>query len=194
MSWQVTWRGRLSRPERWLLVAAGGLVLTALVLPIWRFHLWAPQYPEGLKLDIFARTLGGPVQNINILNHYVGMKPLDPATFPEFRWLSPVLASLGGLLVAAGLAGRRELGWLAWLALLGFDAYMLFDLETWLYRWGHDLSPMAPIRFAPFTPPLLGYKQIANFAVFSYPSWGGAGVVLATLLGLYAASLTVRRT
>ncbi len=54
-----------------------------------------------------------------------------------------------------------------------------------LYRHGHDLAPTAAVKVPPFTPPMLGYQQIANFEVYSYPKAGSylLGCVLLLLIG-----------
>lgn len=178
---------RQSRLERGLLAAAGVMVLGALFLPIWEIYLQSQQYPEGIRMFIHARTLTGNLQSINILNHYIGMKPLSVEMFSEFTWLSPVLMLVGGALLVAAALGRRVFAWLAWLGLYVFDFGMLFDLFRWMNDWGHHLDPHAPMSIAPFTPPVLGFERVANFVIYSFPSWGGMLVVLASLFGLGAA-------
>jgi copper chaperone NosL len=173
---------------------AGAAVLLALVLPIWWVFLWAPQYPDGLSVFIHASKMTGDVTNINILNHYIGMKPLDAAMFPEFGFMTPVLGGLGAVLLLVAAIGRRELILPAWLLLFAFDAYMLYDLSFWLYDWGHNLDPMAPMDVAPFMPPVLGFKQIANFKVYSVPAFGGAAIMLASAIGPLISWLRYRRS
>lgn len=186
MSLIAIFRGRMSPLERILLALGGVFVLSNLVLPIWRVYLRAPQYPEGLHMDIFARSLAGDIQNINILNHYVGMKPLSVDVFSEFRWMTPTLGALGLTILLAGLWGKRWGGACGWLALYAFDGFMLWDLFRWMYDWGHDLDPRAAMSLPPFTPPVLGFEQVANFTIFSFPSFGGSLIVVASLMGLYA--------
>ena len=52
-----------------------------------------------------------------------------------------------------------------------------------LYVFGHDLDPTAAITLKPFTPAIIGKKQIANFATESYPQLGTLYVTL-FLVGL----------
>ena len=55
-------------------IAVCGVALFAVqFVPIWRIDLDAPQYPEGLNLLIYANKLGGNVDIINGLNHYIGI-------------------------------------------------------------------------------------------------------------------------
>jgi copper chaperone NosL len=184
----------MDRVERFLVCLAGILMLLACVLPLWQVNLRSQQYPEGLKLVIHAQHITGNVQSINILNHYIGMKPISDAAFPEFTWMMPALATLGVVLLLVSLLGRREGIFAGRLMLLGFDGYMLWDLYHWMYDWGHQLDPRAAIRVASFTPPLLGFKHVANFLVLSFPSWGGICVMLASFIGVYTLWYAVRQS
>ena len=51
---------------------------------MWRIELEAPQYPEGLVLQLHANKIGGDVDIINGLNHYIGMATLHTENFFEF--------------------------------------------------------------------------------------------------------------
>jgi copper chaperone NosL len=186
MTLQVFHR-KMDHVERPLVALAGALMLASLMLPIWHVHLWAPQYPEGMDLWISARTITGNLQNINILNHYIGMKPISVASFPEFLWMTPVLAALGIVIMLTALSNRREGLLVTGAAVVAFNAFMLWDLFHWMYLWGHELDPHAAITVAPFTPPTFGIEHIANFYVTSFPSFGGVLVMLATLIGGLAA-------
>ena len=115
----------MSRFSRCLLVIAGVLLAASLRLPLWRIALTAPQYPEGLGLQIGAGTIAGATPqdlgNINELNHYIGMRPIDPGALPELRILPWLLASLAVLaLIAAALGSRRLVAaWLGAVVLVG---------------------------------------------------------------------------
>jgi copper chaperone NosL len=178
-------RGRLTNRERLLVGLAALGIIAAIWLPIWLVHLVAPQYPKGVNVWIYATGLKGQLQNVDILNHYVGMKPITQTAFPEFAWLPAVLIALAACHGLAALVGRRALYLAAWAGLVAFDLYMLGDLYGWMYDWGHDLDPSAPFRIHTFMPPVLGFKQVANFRVWSLPSWGGGLIILASLLGLW---------
>lgn len=171
--------------RRWIWLAA--LVLLPVfflpVLPIWIMKLWAPQYREGLQLTIFANDIRGDLQSINTLNHYVGMKAISAADFAEFRYLPQALTLFGLLALVAALVNRRWVALVGWLAFTGFSAYMFFDFASWLYHYGHDLNPHAPIKLPIFTPPLIGLKHMANFRVLSVPGPGTLLLGLAWLLG-----------
>jgi copper chaperone NosL len=157
------------------------LVLSALVLtgvlrvPMWRIELNAPQYPEGLKLLIYPDRLGGNVDIINGLNHYIGMKTLHTADFIEFTLLPWCIIFFVVAFVLAAVLGKRR--WLNGLFLLFvvFGVIAMADFWRWEYDYGHHLNPEAAI-IVPgmaYQPPLIGFKQLLNFGAYSIPDTGG---------------------
>jgi copper chaperone NosL len=159
-----------------LLVGIGALV-GAIILPLWKITLIAPQYQEGLTLNIYSYQLvagngGQDLAEINNLNHYIGMKPLEQADFFEMRWVPFVLGVFILLaLRAAAIGTMRSL--VDVLALyLYFTAFSLGSFYYRLYTYGHDLDPKAPMTIEPFTPVLIGSQQIANFVQSSWPQIG----------------------
>jgi hypothetical protein len=186
---------RFDRTERRLIVVAALVLIPVFflpVLPIWHMKLWAPQYREGLSLTIYANTIRGDLQNINILNHYVGMHRIAPDEFREFRFMPQALTAFGLLALLAFLVNRRWLAILGWLVFTGFAIYMFGSYAQWLWRYGHELDPRAAIRLGTFTPPLIGFKQMANFKVLSLPGAGTVLLGLAWLLGPIAILLEMR--
>ena len=188
----------LSRWSRLVLAALVIPLALAYTAPIWRIHLVAPQYPAGLTMDIWTyKVVGGDdgqhIQEINTLNHYIGMSPIDRKALSDLDWIPFALAVLGFLaLRVAAIGNVRSLVDLAVLASFfvivsgGRFVYML-------YSFGHNLAPDAPVTIDPFMPVVVGTKQIANFTTSSYPLLGSflmgafiAGVVGVTLWQLVA--------
>jgi hypothetical protein len=175
----------LSTRARLAVVGAGVLLPLALIFPLWEITMFAGQFPEGIRMSIFAHKLvggngGADLQGINILNHYIGMREIRAQDFPEMKFIPFAL----GLFLLLGLrtAVFGRVHQLVDLLVL-FTYFGLFSLAAFYYRmytFGHQLSPEAPIKVAPFTPPVFGHQQIANFDVYSYP--GPATYVL----GAYA--------
>jgi len=186
---------RFQPAERRLIVVAA-LVLVPIfffpVLPIWAMKLWAPQYREGLTLTIYSNAIRGDLQSINTLNHYVGMKHITPEDFREFTYLPQALTLFGVAALVAALVNRRWVAILGWILFTVFSAYMFFDYAHWLYDYGHNLDPRAPIKLPLFTPPLIGFKQMANFKVLSIPMPGTLLLGIAWLLGPIAIVLEMR--
>jgi copper chaperone NosL len=173
------------RERRWIVVAALTLlpVFFLPVLPVWIMKLWAPQYPEGLELKIYANTISGDLAKINTLNHYVGMKAITPTDFHEFTYLPQLLTLFGVMALLAALVNRRWVAGIGWILFTTFSAYMFYDYAQWLYHYGHDLNPRAAIKLGTFTPPLIGYAKMANFKVWSLPGPGTWLLGFAWLLG-----------
>ncbi len=179
----------MPRIARWLVGLAALAVLGVFAFPLWRVTLEAPQYPEGIGMLIHVNGVTGvgehDLDNINGLNHYIGMHRIEPDAIPELRympWIAVAIA-LTGVLVAWSGSRALFLGWAgAVLAILGAGVY---DFWRWEYDYGHNLNPDAAIRIPGLTyqPPLFGSKQILNFVANSFPDVGGwlligAGVVI----------------
>lgn len=181
-------------------VAISSLLLAGLfVLPLWHVQLTAPQYPEGLGMYIRINTVQGATEtdlnNINNLNHYIGMKRIDPDAIPELRFMPWIV----GVLIVSGLGaaavGRKRVLYL-WIG--GFVACALAglaDFWRWEYDYGHNLDPSAIIKIPgmSYQPPLIGAKQLLNFRALSMPATGGVLAGVALLLGLLAVVLTLRQ-
>lgn len=170
------------RPISRMLAALCSLALVfAIFLPIWRIELDAPQYPEGLELLIFTHKLGGEVEIVNGLNHYIGMRTLHVDDFMEFSVLPYCIGALAffGLIVA--WANRKKVLYAWFITLILFAATAAVDFYRWLYDYGHNLDPTAPIQVPgmSYQPPMLGFKQLLNFGVFSVPDLGGWLMILA---------------
>jgi copper chaperone NosL len=184
-------RRPVSPAARLLLLAAVGCLIAALLLPLWRIGLVAPQYQEGLTLNIYSYQLvagneGQDLFEINNLNHYIGMKPLSQADFFEMRWVPFALGVFILLCLRAAIIGT--MGSLVDLLTLYlyFTAFSLGSFYYRLYTYGHDLDPKAPMTIEPFTPVLIGEQQIANFVQTSWPQIGSLFLALAPLCILAA--------
>ena len=186
---------RLSR----LLVGAAALLLAAVyVLPLWHVRLIAPQYPEGLGMHIHLNSLQGATEtdlnNINNLNHYIGMKRIETDAIPELAIMPWIVAALiaGGLLVAV-IGKRRPLYfWIGAFGLSGGGGLLV--LWRWAYAYGHNLDMAEAIIKIPgmsYQPPLIGSKQLLNFTATSWPGSGGVAAGLAFALGLTATVLVI---
>lgn len=167
-----------------MIIAALSLGLLFL-FPMWKIYLEAPQYPEGLEMHIWVNQISGSsesvLQNFNILNHYIGMRPIHAESFAELKIMPYVVIFFMITGVIVGLVGTRKLV-LAWVALLMVGgAVGILDFYLWLVRFGTHLDPAAPIKIPGMTyiPPLLGHKELLNFDALSLPSTGSLGILLA---------------
>jgi hypothetical protein len=183
---------------RLLVLAAAVLLVAIYVLPLWNLTMFAPQYPEGLRLDIYSyRLVGGnegqDLKEINVLNHYIGMRDLVVEDFTEFKWLPFVVGAIGLLYLRAAVLGT--FGHLVDVFVLNlyFSGFALWSFAYKLYQYGHTLSPTAAVKVPPFMPPLFGYKQLANFEVYSYPQGASYALGASTLLVAVAIVVGLRQ-
>ena len=177
-----------------ILTGVGALLLLALfAVPLWTIQLFAPQYPEGLGMRIRLTTVVGAretdLQTINQLNHYIGMKPIEPGAIPELRYFPIIVAVLVVIgLTAAVLANRRLL--ITWLAgLASFGVAGLVDFWRWSYDYGHNLDFEHAVIKVPgmtYQPPIIGTKQLLNFTASSWPAAGAWIALAAFVLGIAA--------
>ena len=169
----------LSLVSRGIVLLGIGALLAGAFLPLWRIRLIAPQYQEGLTLEMYSHKItagngGQDLPEINTLNHYIGMKPIAQADFAEMTWMPFAIGIFALLALRAAALGR--IGHLVDLGVL-FIYFGAFSMGTFAYRlwsYGHHLDPEAPIRMAPFTPIVIGRQQIANFVQTSLPMIGTA--------------------
>jgi copper chaperone NosL len=186
-------RGDLSRTSRILVGVAAVLLVLSMFMPVWKITLQAPQYPDGLSLVIYSHKVAGEIQEVNVLNHYIGMKEIEPNEFPEFRFIPFLILRFLALAVLAMMVARLEIAALGWIDFTVFGIVMLVDFQHWLYEYGHTLSPSAPISMDPFTPRFLGTTQVANFAVASWPAAGAIMMFVAGALGPLSLVLEYRQ-
>ncbi len=174
---------------RILFILSGLALIFVLFTPIWRIELDAPQYPEGLTLQIFANRIAGDVDIINGLNHYIGMNTLHTEDFIEFKLLPGIILFFAALFILAAIIGKRKWLYGSFIAFVLFGIIAMVDFWRWEYNYGHNLDPNAAI-IVPgmaYQPPLIGFKQLLNFGAYSIPDTGGwifigAGVVLLFLV------------
>ena len=180
---------KLSKRSR-VLVALAALALGLIyVQPLWKIALEAPQYPEGIGMQIWVNDIRGEkphdLKNINGLNHYIGMKEIHADSIPELRimpWITAMLI-VSGLLVA--LLGNRKLLYVWAIGFVLVALAGLVDFYLWNYDYGHNLDPTAAIKIPgmSYQPPLIGSKPLLNFVATSWPGVGGWAAVFACATG-----------
>jgi hypothetical protein len=171
------------------LAGAAILIIISIFLPYWSLVLHAPQYPKGLVVNAYINRLEGDVQEIDSLNHYIGMRPLNEAAQFE-RSISAFAISALALLVLAAVFIHSP-----WAALLSLPAMLLppvflADLYFWLSHFGQNLDPHAALSNSidPFTPTILGEGVIGQFKTVAYADFGlllASTASILILVGLY---------
>lgn len=184
----------LDWPIRLLLLLSVAVLPLAWQGPLWRMSFQSNQYPDPLRLAIHIDHLEGQLtsnrddlREINTLNHYIGMRPLLESDFTEFVWLPFVIGIIGLLILRLVAFGRLRDLVDVFVLYVYFGLFSMWTFYSKLHTYGHQLDPEAPIKVKPFTPPMLGSVQIANFRVNSYPDL--AAYVLTASAALVALAL-----
>ena len=111
-----------------IFMAARVLLLVSIFLPYWHMELVAPQYPDGLHLTAYVNHLQGDVKEIDGLNHYIGMRPLNQAAAFERAVSIWMVVAMFLLVEGAALVHSK---WAVLLAIpaIGFPVGFLVDLQ-----------------------------------------------------------------
>ena len=163
-------------------------MISAYFLPLWQILMWAPQYPEGLDMQIWINDIKGDVKIISALNHYIGMRHIEVNMFPEFQYMIYILGILIGFGIVTFLINKRFMMVAYVVIILTSAVAALTDFYLWGYDYGHNLDPTAPIVVPgmSYQPPLIGTKQLLNFTAFSGPDIGGWVFMIAGILTISA--------
>lgn len=169
----------LTVPSRILILIGVLLLIPVYVFPLYQMTLVSNQFPDGLDLHIYAHKLEGgkttardDLREINTLNHYIGMRPLLESDFAEFNWIPLAVGVFALLALRALVIGKMSKLVDLVVLFLYFGLFSFWSFYHRLYLYGHNLDPAAAVKVQPFTPPLIGTQQIANFTVTNIPDVG----------------------
>lgn len=192
---------RLTLKSRILILIAVLVLIPSFLFPLWNMSFYSNQYTDGLVLHIYSYQLeGGKTPNrddlreINSLNHYIGMRPLLESDFSEFTWVPLVIGLLMILALRAMVLGHMSNLVDVFVLFTYFGLFSLWSFYHRLYMYGHNLDPTASIKVQPFTPPVFGSKQIANFTVNSFPGPASYALFAFAALLLISILLSTRFT
>ncbi|MEO8772766.1 MAG: hypothetical protein ABI371_00420 [Gelidibacter sp.] len=187
-----------------IIMIIGSLLLLGLFkFPLWNIMLGAPQYPDPLGMDIYIQGIEGveefDIQNIDGLNHYIGMRPIpkveDMWEFQVFPAVIGIMVALGVIIGLLGFFGKVSYKWfLGWFVLMSILGVMgMYDFNLWMIDYGTNLDPKAIMKLenldgTPMTykPPLLGYQKMLNFDVDSCPATGAYMIFVGMMLTVVA--------
>lgn len=166
-----------------LLIAAAAILALSTFLPYWRIRLNAPQYPGGLFVTVYVDHLEGDVREVDGLNHYIGMAPLQEAANIE-RSLAPIaMVAIALMIVSVAFIHSKWFAMLAIPAML-FPFIFLADMWVWLWYYGNHLDPTAALSSSiePFTPAILGTGVVGQFSTTAMLQSGWYLALLAAIL------------
>jgi hypothetical protein len=174
-----------------LCALAAGLLLASLKMPVWQMRMEAPQYKdeESLKVKVYPNALRGDLQELQVLNNYIGVHV--PRELPQTDWLPIVLVAgaIAGLAAAflPGILRKRAL--IAVPALISAALIVAAAQAQWqMYEIGnHRDHKTKLLGVKDFTTPLLGRAKIAQFTITSFLGWGALAIGGALALQLTGA-------
>ena len=183
---------------RVMVLCAALVLIPTFTSPLYTMTMFAPQYPDGLRLFIYSHKLvggnnGQDIPEINVLNHYIGMRDLVSEEFGEFKWMPFVIGAFTLLFARTVVLGKMSHLVDSLVLYVYFGAFALWSFGSKMWNYGHTLSPAAAVKVEPFMPPMFGYKQLANFEVYSYPALGSYALGAAALFLVLAFLMAVRR-
>jgi hypothetical protein len=139
-------------------------------------------------VQVYVNRMTGDVGEIDGLNHYIGMRPLDEAAQLE-RSVSIAAITILALLLLAAIFIHTK-----WVTLLALPALLLpylflADMYFWMRNFGMNLDPTAPLSSSiePFVPPILGeglvgqFRTIAAFQIGIYMAFLAGFIIIAAL-------------
>jgi hypothetical protein len=191
--WRPAKQWTLEHGDRVFPLVAAFLITASIAFPYWRLQLNAPQYPGGLHATIYVDHVAGDVGEINGLNHYIGMRPLEEGGEVERGLALYVIPAMAAL--AALTAIRRRWIWLASIPAVLFPVMFTVDLYYWLREFGHNLDPTAALSSSidEFTPTILGPGRVGQFTTTSFYDLGFAMALLGSLLLVLAIAVRITR-
>jgi hypothetical protein len=189
---EKTQAGRV-RIFRSLVLVGLGLMVWSFFSPMWWVSLKAPNYPEhtfpqGVRIlmhwdsvrngceirentEVFEDEPLDCVHEMNTINHYIGMKPIEEGARIEFA-AAPYLFAGFGLLLLISLFYTGPLWWLLAVPAIIAPAAFLIDFVAWMWWFGHNLHEWAAFTLKPFMPTVFGEGMVAQFSTFAYPHVG----------------------
>jgi len=151
-------------------------VIGARTIPVWKVSLEAPQYPkesfpDGIPVFFHMTDFSGKVNEMNTINHYIGMDPMEVgAVF--LRQIAPFVYLLFTIMLLGYLFYRGPLWWALGIVPALMPWYFLFFYSKWLYWFGHNLHDFGQFEVKPFMPTVFGDGKVAQFTTHSYPTVG----------------------
>lgn len=135
---------------------------------------------------IWVSKITGDLDIINGLNHYIGMKIIEPDSIKELSLMPYIVGSLMVFGLVVGFLGKKKLlaVWVILFVLCGIAGGV--DFYIWEYDYGTNLNPEAAIKVPgmSYQPPFFGSKELLNFVAYSYPDTGGWVLIAAGLLSI----------
>lgn len=145
-------------------------------LPIWYVSLEAPNYPkeafpDGIPVYFHVDGYSGDVHEMNTINHYIGMYPMERGGNVE-RAIAPYYLLVATLLMLWYLYYDGKFNSLLLVPTIIAPVLFMGAFVAWLYWYGHNMQEWGAFKIKPFMPTALGDGKVAQFTTHSYPYIG----------------------
>lgn len=159
-------------------------------VPVWSVSLEAPNYPkeafpEGIPVFFHLDGFSGEVHEMNTINHYIGMYPMEHGAQLEFKMM-PLIFLAVTLMMIGYLYWDSRKSWVLMLLPILAPVLFVIDYGAWLYWYGHNMQDWGAFTIKPFMPTVFGDGKVAQFTTHSYPNLGFYILVIASILSLLA--------
>jgi hypothetical protein len=164
-------------------------------VPVWFVSLEAPNYPveafpNGIPVYFHFDGYSGDVHEMNTINHFIGMYPMEAGAQLE-KSISPFLLLFVALMMILFIMYHGKWSQILLLPSLLIPFIFFAVYAGWLYWYGHNLQEWGMFKVKPFMPTALGDGKVAQFTTHSYPTTGFyilLVISVLSLLGIFARS------
>ena len=159
-------------------------------LPVWYVSLEAPNYPkaafpDGIPVFFHIDGYSGDVSEMNTLNHYIGMYPMEYGGNVE-RAIAPYYLLVATILMLAYLYYNGRANALLLVPTIIAPIIFMSAFVGWLYWYGHNMQEWGAFQIKPFMPTALGDGKVAQFSTHSYPAIGFWVMIIMSVLCILA--------
>ncbi len=158
--------------------------------PIWSVSLEAPNYPKeafpvGIPVFFHFDGFSGEVHEMNTINHYIGMDPMERGG-PYERLLAPYALVFTAFIMFLFIVYNGKFVSLFMAIPAALPVIFIGLYSYWLYWFGHNMHNYGAFKIKPFMPTVFGDGKVAQFTTHSYPALGFWLLVAIGLLSLLA--------
>ncbi|MDR1614877.1 MAG: cytochrome C [Campylobacteraceae bacterium] len=157
---------------------------------VWSVSLEAPNYPKetfpnGIPVFFHFDGFSGEVHEMNTINHYIGMYPMERGARLEMSLMPYIFLSVT-LAMILYLYWNSRKSWILMIFPVLLPVGFLADFTLWLYWFGHNMQEWGAFKIKPFMPTVFGDGKVAQFTTHSYPSMGFYLLLLISVLSMLA--------
>lgn len=159
-------------------------------LPVWYVSLEAPNYPkeafpDGIPVYFHVDGYSGDVHEMNTINHYIGMYPMEYGGNVE-RAIAPYYLLIATIFMLLYLYYNGKGNSLLLIPTIIAPVLFMSAFAGWLYWYGHNMQEWGAFKIKPFMPTALGDGKVAQFTTHSYPTIGFWVMITMSVLSILA--------